>query len=485
MLRNGLYNVSSQAVRGTIGLIALPFLIRFLGIPEFGIWSLSYAALALFTLGEAGFSTAAVVFLSKDLASQEQNEANQTLTFVLLGAGILSTVLGLLLWFTGTLLVRPLVAFTFVERAEAGRALQMAGVAIFFYILQRTLVGIEQAFDKYGAVNFLDVGQSLLGNCGLVTVAFFGGRSVAMMEWQSITWAIFSAFHSWYVHKLYRARGFNLRWSTNKAKKIFRFSVAAWATALGSMAFGQCDRLVVGGILGSSLLGVYSAITNVSSKINSFSGSAVQPLVPSISRDLAMNVSSEGRIRQAAQLNALIAAESGIFLFVFADWVMRVIAPGSATIQNILGLQIATIIYVCYSLNAPGYYVLFSLGEARTNAVVVLCSAFFSLALIFAGAKYFGLLGALAGNVGYLATLTLLMVSMKRMELSLGVCVQWIMHPILILSASFAFGILLHEHTWWRATVALAGSILLLIWFFHATTSRSWKSALLRQGSRV
>lgn len=485
MLRDGLYNVSGQAVRGAVGLVTLPFLVRFLGIREYGVWSLAYAVLALFTMGEAGFSVAATVFLSKDLASHEPDEAGRTLTFVLVGSIVASVALGLLLWLFGALLSRSLIAFEAAERAEAEQALRIAGLAIFFYILQRALVGIEQAFDRYRVVNALDVSQSLLSNCGLLAVTMFGGKALAMMKWQAFAWALLTVAHCWFVFRLLHERRLGFRWGIGKAAQVLRFSVAAWASALGSVAFGQCDRLIVGGILGAPLLGIYSAVTNMTSKINSFSGTAVQPLVPSLSRDVAMKVPFEGRIRQAVRVNALIAMEAGIFLFVLADWVMRVMVPGAATPLNILGLQITAVIYALYSLNAPGYFILFSMGKAQTNAVIVLLSALISLVLIFVGARNFGLLGALVGNVGYISTCLLPVMGVRLAKMQLKVFALWIMQPILVLLAFCVLGIALEAHIWWRVTLVAASIALSWIWFFQATSVAGERKLCLSQESHI
>src|SRR6267143_513961 len=111
LLRNGLYNVGGGTVRGAVGLLTIPFLIRFLGIREYGVWSLVYAVFALMTMCEAGISVAASVFLSKDLAKNDVSEAGRTLTFILISAVLLPAALGLLLWIAGPLIVRPLAAF--------------------------------------------------------------------------------------------------------------------------------------------------------------------------------------------------------------------------------------------------------------------------------------------------------------------------------------------------------------------------------------
>jgi O-antigen/teichoic acid export membrane protein len=467
LLRNGLYNVGAGTVRGAVGLLTIPFLIRFLGIREYGVWSLVYAVFALMTMSEAGISVAASVFLSKDLAKNDFSEAGRTLTFILISAVLLSAALGLLLWIAGPLIVRPLASFGYAERVEAGRALQLASFAVSFFILQRTLVGVEQALDRYAVINVLELFQSMLANLGLVVVAWLGGRTIEMMKWQIFACGFLLIAHCWVAFRLLRNKGLVIEWSWSRARRIFRYSLATWTATLGSAAFAQCDRFIVGAVLGAPLLGIYSAITNVTSKINSFSATAVQPLVPSLSRDVAQDVPAQARIRQATHLNALIAIEAGIFLYVLADWVMQVLAPGATAREDILGLQIAAVIYALYSLNAPGFYILFSIGGARTNAIVTLSSGVVSLVLILVGARYFGLLGALAGNAGYLGTFLLVVAGLRKAGISLSRYLNWMALPLLWLAVALIVGTMLQGHFLWRAVFVIVQAALFLLWFLH------------------
>jgi O-antigen/teichoic acid export membrane protein len=467
LLRNGLYNMGGQMICIVVGLLTLVFLIRLLGVRGYGVWSLSYAVLALMTVGNGGLGMAAAVFLSEDLARGDRNEAGGTLTFVLSSAALLGIALGLFLWFGSPLIVRPLAAFGSAERGEAGSALRIGGLAIPLLILQRPLFGIEQAFDRYAVANIFDISQSLLANLGLVAVAWVGGRAVAMMKWEVFASAVLLAAHCWFVSGLLRTERLSLQWNGSKARRIFRFSLARWVSNLGSDFLSQGSRWIVGAALGASGLGVYSAITNMTARINSFAGTAVQPLAPALSRDVAASSPLEAPVRQAVHLNALIAVEVGIFLYVLADLVMRVMVPGATGQQGVLALRIAAIICALYSLGAPGNYILFSAGKAWTNAVIVLASSVVSLGLIFLGAWRFGLLGAITGNAGFLGILLMLPLGLREARVATYRYATWIALPLLgLATASFA-GVFLEGHFWWRVAFVAIQAGLLMFWFLH------------------
>lgn len=466
-LRNGLYNIGGQATRSVIALLVIPLLIRFLGLREYGVWSLVYAVLASMTLGYGGLGVASAVFLSKDLGEGKRGEAGETLTFVLASALLLGAALGLILWFLTPVIVSPLAAFGSAERAEARSALQMASIGLPLLILVGTFVGVEQACDRYAAVNSLQTLQAALGNGSLVLVAWLGGRAAAMMKWQVVAYAALLVAHSWFVFHLLRGRGLRFRWKASKAARIFRFCLATCGSMIGQDAFRQWSRWIVGALLGAPLLGVYAAITDLTGRVNAFAGTAVQPLAPALSFDTARNIPAERRIRQAAHLNAFIAIEAGIFLYVLADFVMRVMVPGATGPQGIWGLQAAAVIYALYSINAPSYFILFSTGEARTNASVVLLSAMLSVGMISLGAWRYGLLGAIAGNAGNLGTLMMVIFAMRRVGLPLRRYFTWIAFPLLGMAVALGVGAVLENYFWWRAAFVAIQAAILMLWFLQ------------------
>ncbi len=467
LLRNGFLNVGGQVARGAVVVLAIPFLIRLLGIAEYGVWSFAYAFLALVTMCEAGFSVAAAVFLSKDLANDNVVAAGHTLTFIILSALLLSSALALVLWFAGPLIARLLTSFAPAERSAAGHAMQIAGIAAAILIFQRTLVGIEQAFDRYAVINALDLVQTLLTNLGFMAVAAWGGRTVGLMKWQITASVLVLLAHIYVVRSFSRAHRLAFGWNINKAQEIFRYSIATWTATLGSAAFSQCDRLIVGAVLGPSLLGIYSAITNITSKINTVSATAVQPLVPSLSRDVAVSAPSQHRMRLSTRLNALIAIGAGMCIYLLADLFLRVLGTGDGGGQYVQALQIAAVIYALYSLSAPGYFVLFSRGGVPTIALATLSSGLFSLLLIFTGARYLGLLGAIVGNAGYLGTLAMIVAASRKTGIALSRFFNWIAFPLVCFCVALAVGWILRAHLTWRAAVVVAETLLFSIWFFY------------------
>lgn len=430
MLKNGFYNVASAVISTGLTLLTIPLIIRLLGVEEYGLWTLVSTVLGIVGLAEAGLSISTTVFLSRDLANDDAEGISQTLTVTFGSMLLLASLTAISLWMGAGVLINFFPKLGQAQREVAVQALQLGSLVIWTRLLQQILVGVEQAYQQYGVMNFLNTLQIGLSNLGMLAVAGFGGRTVELMTWQAVTSVGGLIAHAYAGWLLIRTANLHLVWNSTKGFALARYSLMTWFTALGRSLFGQCDRLVVGALLGTEVLGVYAAITSVTSQINTFSALPIQPLLPKLATLLQKpdleQVTLQQSIKQALQINGLIASGMAGALFVLAPIVMHIMLPGAITEEYVLAFRLATIIYALYSVNAVGYYILFSIDKVDICMTIQLFSGAFSLLLIAIGSIYMGLLGAIVGNAGYLGVWLLNILGMKKLYIPVQLWIKWI-----------------------------------------------------------
>ena len=103
-----------------------------------------------------------------------------------------------------------------------------------------------------------------------------------MMAWQALLTTIMLIAHLWVATRPLQNMTLRPAWSSSKAKAIAQYSAMAWLSSLGPLLFSHGDRIVVGAILGPAALGIYSAITSVTSQISVLTSLAVHPLFPTL-----------------------------------------------------------------------------------------------------------------------------------------------------------------------------------------------------------
>jgi O-antigen/teichoic acid export membrane protein len=420
-LKNGFYNTSAGIIRIGLAILTIPLLIRLIGIEEYGLWTLASTIIIVVTLAEAGLSTATTVFISQDIGKEDGESLSQTLTVTVGGILILATFASLSLFFTADSIISLFSKLENSQHIAVVHALQLGSLVVWSRLLQHILIGIEQAYQNYGLLNILNTIQYFSLSTGLIGIALLGGRTVELMEWQVLVSILILLGHIWVVRSLIKSAYLRPIWKTEKVFAIANYSFTVWLLTLGTALFSRGDRLIVGYYLGSENLGIYAGITEITSAINSLSALPVQPLVPILSsyskNHNISRVELIQKVKQSIQINAFFALGSAAFLFIMSPLIMRLMFAEVDTNNTLRCLQIAIVIYGLFSLNAVGFFILIS-NDPKTVMRIQLISGFLSLTLISLGASKFGLLGAIAGNIGFLLTWLMIFLGLKNLKIS-------------------------------------------------------------------
>ncbi|MBW4539540.1 MAG: oligosaccharide flippase family protein [Myxacorys chilensis ATA2-1-KO14] len=472
MLRNGFYNVAAGVVRMGMALLTIPLLIHFIGIEEYGLWALVSAVVGLVALAEAGLSTATTVFVSQDLGRDDRAGLSQTLTVTLGAMLILATLTAISLWFNADAIVNWFPKLAQPQQIAAIRSLQIGGFVVWARLLQQVLIGVEQAYQRYGLLNLLNTAQWTLMSLGLGVIAWQGGHVVALMQWQAIVSSASLVSHAWVVRSLIQPANLCLSWNSTKGSLVVRYSLMTWLTSLGGALFARGDRLIVGSLLGSQVLGVYAAITDITGTINGLSALPVQPLLPTLSQLIvqkdANRVELQRRVKQALEINGFIALGLGAALFMLAPLIMQLMVASCTSNENILAFRLATIIYSFYSVNAVGYYVLFSVDGLKQSMAIHLISGVLALLLILIGSHFFGLMGAMLGNSGYLGVWLLTIEAMKCLNIAARQWLKWLRFPLIWFLGTTIIGFLFANQMQFLFCITLLQTGILLKWFIDS-----------------
>ncbi|WP_017653181.1 oligosaccharide flippase family protein [Fortiea contorta] len=469
LLKNSFYNAIAGAARIGLALLTIPALIRLLGIKEYGLWALASAVVDLIALSGNGISVTTTVFGSQDL-TQDNSESglSKTLTVIAGGTFLIASLAMIALWFSAESIILLFPQLEVDQKAMVIQAFQIGGLVIWSRLMQQVLMGIEQAYQKYGELNLINTLQNVLLSLGLFIVAWMGGRTIELMQWQVVTCVIILLSHLWTVKKLVKGLNLQLIWEAKKAADILQHSFVSWLICLGSVSFGRGDRLIVASVLGSENLGIYAAITDATSAMNNFAALPVQPIVPLLSNPLSDTdtgkVKLKQQIKQTFHLNAIIALISAAWLFTLAPFVIEFLLKNASSNVSIYAFKIAVIIYGLAALNAVGFYVLLSLA-INLAMLLQLTSSFLALLLITFGATSFGLLGAVVGNLGFLATWIMLYLAMKQLNFSKWFWLQCLALPLLWFLVSILTCLLTSNYLYINIILLAIETLILIAWF--------------------
>jgi O-antigen/teichoic acid export membrane protein len=328
-----------------------------------------------------------------------------------------------------------------------------------------------QAYNEYGKLNVLRTLNAIANTVGLLAIVYLGGRIVEMMQWTVIASVVLLVLFSIGAILLLKGARITPQWNGAKGKDILSYSLTSWGAALGGTMFTRFDRLIIGSILGTSILGVYAAITDIAVQINSFSALAVQPVLPTLSFELVKKEVKtehiEDKIKQALQINMLVALILGAGLIIFAPVIVEVLLSGSTVVNQIFVFRAAIIIYSLYSLNAAGYFVLYSVNAVSEVLWTQLIVGVVTLVCIALGATYFGLRGAIFSNVVYIGTGWLTIRSMNHYNIPASKWLKWIVFPLACFFSLVLLVFVSPEHLSLHMIALFSTTMILGIWFFN------------------
>ena len=486
MFKNGLYNTIGGVARIGISLLSVPIIIRLIGIESYGIWILSSSVISIAALVEGGLSVTTTFYLSKDIANNDNKGLSETLTATLATILFLSTLSSFFLYFSSDYIVRLFPQLQGNQSEVVLNTLQLGSLYLWPRLIQQQFIGIMQAYEEYGLINVLGTLQNIISSFGLILVAYFSGNAVEMMKWQAVISIIALLIYLRSSKKLIQNSNPRVVWNFIKIKQIWKYSLVAWFGTLGSALFTQGDRLIVGSILNVKVLGIYSAISTVASQINILSSLPILPLVPKLAKLLKTEKDNrhaiKAQIKESQELNAVVALVSAGSIILFSKSILLILIKENTNVESIFAMQVSALIYAIYSLNAVGYFSLYGLGEIKLCTLIHVFSSITTLFLILVLSLKFGFLGAIYGNVGYVITLLMVVLSFKKLRINLKYFSEWLWLPMscfaILVSISFMAQDTLSMY--YQIFLLTIFTAILIIWFL---VNNPELKKLLRLGS--
>jgi O-antigen/teichoic acid export membrane protein len=465
-VKNGIYNTVAGGVRLLLGILAIPLLVSNLGIKEYGLWTLVSSLIGVLSLLEGGFSTTTTFFISQDVSNEDREGLSQTITTAILSVLGLASIGGISLWLGADLITIGFHKLDVSQHLNVVNALKISSLVLFFKLLQQVLVSLIQGLQQYKKTSALNTLQIISQYVGYIAISYLGGKIFELMVWQLIITTVFFVIYIFFVLEAFHPWSIHYVWKNEKSLKVLKYSISVWISNLGGVLFGQVDKILVGYMVDSYTLGIYGVITNICSQINVISAAPVQPILPILTECLAKNDHKElhSHLKKAFQANCLIATYMGSLLMLSGEAILPLILKSSVDDQTLFAYRIGVLIYTVYSLNAVGYYACFAVNLVQHCMAIVMTSGMLSLFFIRIGIEFWGLVGAMIGNCGYLLSLLLGWKSIKKMNILPNEWILWIISPVVSFICLSIFTIKLSNYPFIQRAGQIVFAFCIVLW---------------------
>lgn len=379
LIKNFLSLLSLRGLEFLIPLLTLPYLLRTIGVDNYGLVGFGYSfALYFGAITQYGFGVTA----TRDIARNRQDhDAVSHLYSTILAT---STLLALAAVSIALLIV---LMFSNLRDAWVLHALSLAHVMV----QSMFPVWFFQGMERMAFIAYLNLVSKVAFLVGLFLVVHTPNDYIYVPLLNLIAASMVLGGSMWIVRNLFHVRIRQPGWSA--VRKTLVTSRHAFLNQLAPNLYNNSATFMLGLFSGSYAVGLYTAVTKVVDAVSSLGYVISNTFLPYLSRSIGSH-----RLFKRIMLSTGLVGSLGLFLG--ADLIGNLLHPTEgAEIAKLLRLACVSVFMVFAILTFGSNYLMLTNKETISSRITLFTSMMFFLAALYL-VPQFGLFGALATLVG-------------------------------------------------------------------------------------
>jgi len=376
LARNTLLSIAGEAAPLALGLIAIPILVRELGVDRYGVLTLSYLVVGYLSLFDLGLGRAATQQISDAIGTGETDRipaifwTSMMLMFVL-GICAAAILIGTSHWLVYTVLNIPASM-----RAESVGVFLVLGAVLPFVLSGACSMGTLASFQRFDLTTAVGAATGVYSFTAPLAVLFFTHNLVWI-----VAILVMGRLAAWTVGltlclRLFPGLAKNIRPSRKSLGPLMSFGGWITVTGLTSPLMVNFDRFVIGSMLSIAAVSYYSVPYQIVNKLPMLPGAMSGVLFPAFSATARTDPDRAAILFERASRYALLALFPGVLvLFFFSREILTIFfgigfaQHGSAVMRWLLiGILMNGLAFIPYSLvqaaNRPDLTAKFHIAEA-------------------------------------------------------------------------------------------------------------------------
>jgi O-antigen/teichoic acid export membrane protein len=387
-------------IEAALGIVVLPYTVRHLGAAAYGLWALTASVTQYFTALQLGYGGALVKFIAEFRAKKDPealNEVLSTMFYVYTAIGAAAYLLaGLVAWFLPQL---------FHLDAEQGRIGQIvllitaSQIALFFPF--SVFGGVINGFECFYINNVVGTVFNIVGALTQIAVLWAGYGLVELVAATTIVRTLpfliyrlnaYRVFPEMRLRPSYFRRG-RLRDLTGFSAYL---AIIDWSSKLAYAT----DNIVVGRLLGTSAVGVFSVGSRLTEQMFKVTNQLHILLFPAVvtkattgdanSQQTLMVKATRFQLAMAVAVAAVSIADGDVLIRAFF---------GPDFNKSVAILQLLAVVVILRAWMAMPSTVLKGTGYQRYVAIGAAIAAVANALLSVVLVKWMGLVGSAVGTV--------------------------------------------------------------------------------------
>jgi O-antigen/teichoic acid export membrane protein len=289
LARNSAWNLFGTLLPMAVAVVAIPPLVRALGLDRFGLLSLAWIVIGYFSFFDAGIGRALTKLIAEKLGSNEERSIPPLAWTSLLLLLLLGVLGGLATFFLTPRLVHGMLKIPLLLQPEALQSFYLLAVSIPAVTVTSGLRGILEAQQRFRLLNLIRIPMSIFSFAGLLLALPFSHKLVpvvAILVFGRVIGLLahlFACFHAMPLlrHDLAARRSFI--WPLIK--------LGGWMnlTNLLGPIMVYLDRFLIGTLISVTAVGYYTPPFEIVTRFAVIPGAVTGVLFPAFATSLALD----------------------------------------------------------------------------------------------------------------------------------------------------------------------------------------------------
>lgn len=381
-----------------IGIVYMPFVLRFLGKSEYGVFTVANSLIAYLAVLDLGFGNALIRYSSKAQAEGKEVKYIYGMFLCFYSAiSLIALACGLFIYFN----IESF--FTSFNPYELGVLNK-----VFIILLINTVIAfptsvfssIIRTNERFIFANGITLLSNVLKHVAIIAFLFVGGKATMIACLSLFFTILVAAINMYYCFKVLGVRFGFKKFDTSFYKEVFIYSFFILINIIVDQLYASTDNIILGKFCGSAVVAVYGVGVTFQSYFTQFSTSISGVFLPHVIQLLSKNKGMDeisNLFLKVGHIQFVILSFVLIGFFVYGhEFIYLWAGPGYDT-SYWIALIIMVPAMIPLSQNI-GISVLQAMNKHGIRSIMYLCIAIFNVLISIPLAIYFGGVGAAIGT---------------------------------------------------------------------------------------
>lgn len=394
LARNTFINLIGQGLPLLVAVVAIPIIVRGMGMDRFGLLSLVWVFMGSFAIFDLGLGRATTKFVAEALCSGNHEEVPLIVWTAVTVQAILGVVGGVVLLGITTYLVVNVLNIPIYLITEAKNIFYLIAVFVPVVLITGSFSGVLEAAQRFDYVNIVRISSSTLSYIlpivGLLLGFGLPGIVALIMSAKFVCLVALIALN-------FRILPGLKKYSVSLSHFPRLFSFGGWvmiSNILGPIIY-YLDRFIIGSFLTMAAVTYYTVPFEMTSRIAIISGSLAMTLFPAFS---ALGSTRREELQRlyvrSIKYILLITGPIILILLVFADSILRIWIGEDFAHQSTLVFQLLLVGYLVALIHPVSGGLIQGLGRPDIIPKLYLAYFPFNIALVWLFVHTMGIIGA-------------------------------------------------------------------------------------------